>query len=91
MIITIAAAERMIIYDLDMSNAFQTNIEEKPYEREYIFQYLNSTLNIFGKWPDHPLLGTPTNELCIRGLKSIQGTKPAGRPTARPSHLGPTY
>eukprot|EP00957_Ditylum_brightwellii_P192449 14651818-Ditylum_brightwellii.AAC.1 len=35
MIIAIAAAESMIIYGLDMSNAFQTNIEEKPYERVY--------------------------------------------------------
>eukprot|EP00957_Ditylum_brightwellii_P100707 7674766-Ditylum_brightwellii.AAC.1 len=33
MIIAIAVAEKMIIYGLDMSNAFQTNIEEKPYER----------------------------------------------------------
>eukprot|EP00957_Ditylum_brightwellii_P172179 13107400-Ditylum_brightwellii.AAC.1 len=50
MIIAIAAAENIIIYSLDMLNIFQTNIKEKPYER----------------WPDHPLLGTPANELCIQ-------------------------
>eukprot|EP00957_Ditylum_brightwellii_P056377 4273620-Ditylum_brightwellii.AAC.1 len=33
MIIATAAAESMIIYGLDVPNAFQTNVEEKPYER----------------------------------------------------------
>eukprot|EP00957_Ditylum_brightwellii_P011877 894911-Ditylum_brightwellii.AAC.1 len=33
MIIVIAATKNMIIYGLDVSNVFQTNIEEKPYDR----------------------------------------------------------
>eukprot|EP00957_Ditylum_brightwellii_P205449 15343941-Ditylum_brightwellii.AAC.1 len=78
MIIAIAAAENMIIYGLDVSNAFQTNIEEKPYERVYISIPPLYLEYVFGKWPNHPLLGTPANELCLQGLKSIQGTKPAG-------------
>eukprot|EP00957_Ditylum_brightwellii_P065281 4951263-Ditylum_brightwellii.AAC.1 len=36
MITAITAAENMIIYGFDVPNTFQTNIEEKPYERVYI-------------------------------------------------------
>eukprot|EP00957_Ditylum_brightwellii_P091340 6954428-Ditylum_brightwellii.AAC.1 len=78
MIIAIAAAENMIIYSLGVSNTFQTNIEEKLYERVCISIPLFYLDYFFGKWPDYPLLGTPANELCLQGLKSIQGTKPTG-------------
>eukprot|EP00957_Ditylum_brightwellii_P010900 826083-Ditylum_brightwellii.AAC.2 len=78
MVIAIAAAENMIIYSLDVSNAFQTNIKEKPYERVYISILPFYLEYFFGKWPNHPLLRTPVNELCLQGLKSIQGTKPEG-------------
>eukprot|EP00957_Ditylum_brightwellii_P021648 1632567-Ditylum_brightwellii.AAC.1 len=78
MIIAIAAAENMIIYGLDVSNTFQTNIEEKTYERVYISIPLFYLEYFFRKWTDYPLLRRPANELYIQVLKSIQGTKPAG-------------
>eukprot|EP00957_Ditylum_brightwellii_P126181 9620302-Ditylum_brightwellii.AAC.1 len=70
MIIAIAAAENIIIYGIDVSSTFQTYIEEKLYERVYISTPL-FYLKYVGKWPNHPLRGTPANELCIQGLKSM--------------------
>ena len=78
-IIAIAAAEGMTIHILDISNAFQSTVIAYPKERHYISlpaQYLQWFRR---KWPTHPLASSKSSDLVLQCLKSIQGTKPAGR------------
>eukprot|EP00957_Ditylum_brightwellii_P031685 2402908-Ditylum_brightwellii.AAC.1 len=67
----------MPIFPLDVSNAFQTNIESNPSERAHISTPPFFSEYYFTKWPNHPLKGTPADKLCIQALRSMQGSKDA--------------
>eukprot|EP00957_Ditylum_brightwellii_P099287 7562839-Ditylum_brightwellii.AAC.1 len=69
----------MSLFPLDVSNAFQTNIEPNPSMRVRISIPPFYLENFFTKWPDHPLKGTHADKLCIEALHSIQGFKDAGK------------
>eukprot|EP00957_Ditylum_brightwellii_P083437 6342211-Ditylum_brightwellii.AAC.1 len=65
----------MLLFSLDVSNAFQTNIEFNPSERVHISMPPFYLEHFFTKWPGHPLKGTPADKLCIQALCSMQGPK----------------
>ena len=69
----------MSVFSLDVCNAFQTDIESNPPERVHISIPPFYLEYFFAKWPDHPLKGTPADKLCIHPLRSMQGSKDAGR------------
>lgn len=75
----IAADLNLTTLVLDISNAFQSAVIFTEEERTYM------TLPAFyhewfkNKWPNHPLSKAKLSELIIQCLKSIQGTKQAGR------------
>ena len=78
-IISIASAEGLIIFVLDISNAFQNTILPNPSEIVYL-----SLPYIYLDWykikrPKHPLALINQMELCIQSIKLIQGTQPAGK------------
>eukprot|EP00957_Ditylum_brightwellii_P166245 12656281-Ditylum_brightwellii.AAC.1 len=62
----------MLLFPLDVSNAFQTNIESIQAERVHISIPLFYLEFFFAKWLDHPLKGTPADKLCIQALRSMQ-------------------
>ena len=77
-IIVIASVEGLIIIVLDISNAFQNTIPPNPEERVYLslpYLYLEWFKR---KWPKYPFASRNQKELCIKEIKSIQGTRPAG-------------
>ena len=78
-LLAIAAAQRMKIFTIDVSNAFQTNIEEQ--QKDCIWLSIPPFyLEWFSaRYPDHPLRGTPANQLCLQNIRTFQGTKDAGR------------
>ena len=78
-VLAIAAAETMSVFSLDVCNAFQTDIESNPPERVHISIPPFYVEYFFTKWPHHPLKGTPADKLCIHPLRSMQGSKDAGR------------
>ena len=76
-IISIASAEGLIIFFLDISNSFKNTILPNPEEIVYLilpYLYLDWYKR---KWPKHPLASINQTELFIQAIKSIQGTKPA--------------
>ena len=78
-IITIASAQGMIIFVLNISNSFQNNILSKSEEDVYItlpYLYLEWFKQ---KRSKHPLAPHNAKELCIQTIKSIQGTKLEGK------------
>eukprot|EP00957_Ditylum_brightwellii_P110231 8407913-Ditylum_brightwellii.AAC.1 len=76
-LLAIAAAEIMLIFPVDVSNAFQTNIEFNPLDQVHIIIPPFYLEYFFTKWPDQPLKGTPVDKLCIQALHSMQGSKDA--------------
>eukprot|EP00957_Ditylum_brightwellii_P145379 11070951-Ditylum_brightwellii.AAC.1 len=72
-----AAAEAMLLFPLDASNASQTNIESNPSKRVHISITPFYLEYFFTKWPDHPLKGTPAEKICIQAFRSMQGSKDA--------------
>eukprot|EP00957_Ditylum_brightwellii_P018259 1375504-Ditylum_brightwellii.AAC.1 len=68
----------MGIYTLDVSNAFQTNIEDNAFDRIFITippYYLKRYFHLFS---DHPLNdGTPADKLFLQNFRTFQGTKDA--------------
>ena len=78
-IISIAYAEGIVLFFLNISNAFQNKILPNPAERVYLrlpYIYLEWYKR---KYPKIPLASSNQRELCIQAIKSIQGTKPAGK------------
>eukprot|EP00957_Ditylum_brightwellii_P080780 6143825-Ditylum_brightwellii.AAC.1 len=67
----------MLLFPLDVSNAFQTNFESNLAERIHISIPPFYLEYFYSKWPDHPLKGTPADKLCIQALQSMQGSKDA--------------
>ena len=76
-IIDISSTEVLILFLLDISNAFQNTILPNPAERVcIILPYLfMDWYNI--KCPKHPLASINQKGLYIQSIKSIQETKPA--------------
>ena len=76
-IAALASAEGLILFVLDISNAFQNTILPNPAERVcIILPYLfMDWYNI--KCPKHPLASINQKGLYIQAIKSIQETKPA--------------
>ena len=73
-----AATLMMVLYFIDASNAFQTNVIDNPIRRHYLgipFKYLDWYAN---RWPGHPLLQYTAQELVMQTLRDLQGTKDAG-------------
>ena len=71
-IITIAFAESMIVFILDISNAFQNTILPNPEDRVYI-----SLQHLYMEWfrrklPKHTLSSNNPKEPCIQAMKSTQ-------------------
>eukprot|EP00957_Ditylum_brightwellii_P064205 4871970-Ditylum_brightwellii.AAC.1 len=69
----------MLVFPLDVSNAFQTNIEINPSGRVHISIPPFYLEHFFTKWLDHPLNGTSGDKLCIQALRSMQVSKDVGR------------
>eukprot|EP00957_Ditylum_brightwellii_P191797 14601051-Ditylum_brightwellii.AAC.1 len=67
----------MLAFPLDVSNAFQINIEPNPSERVHISVPPFYVEYFFTKWPDRPLKGTPADKLYIQALRFMQGSKDA--------------
>eukprot|EP00957_Ditylum_brightwellii_P065427 4963268-Ditylum_brightwellii.AAC.1 len=66
----------MNLYTLDISNAFQTSIDDKVSDRIFITippYYLEWYFYLF---PDHPLNdGTQADKLCLQNFRIFQETK----------------
>ena len=75
-IITISPVEGLIIFVLDISNAFQNTILPNPAEGFYLILPYLYLYCYKMKWPKHPLASINNKELCIQAINSIQGTKP---------------
>eukprot|EP00957_Ditylum_brightwellii_P084796 6447466-Ditylum_brightwellii.AAC.1 len=69
----------MLIFPLDVSNAFQTNIGSNPSKIVHISIPPFYLEYFFAKCPDHPLKGTPADKACIQALRSMQGSKDENR------------
>ena len=77
-IVAITYEEGIIIFVLDISNAFQNFILPHPAEIVYLrlpYLYLDCYKR---EYPKHTLASRNQKELCTQKIKSIQGTKPAG-------------
>ena len=75
--IEIASVEGLILFVLGICNAFQKTIVTKLVERVYLdlsYIYLDWYNR---KWPKYILVSSNYKYLCIQGIKSIQGSKPA--------------
>ncbi len=78
-LLNIAASSGLLVSILDISNAFQNSIIFDATERVYMSLppfYLEWFLH---QWSDFPLPSTNPKELVLQCLKSIQGTRDAGR------------
>ena len=76
-IIAIASAEGVIIFVLDIYNAFQNTILPNPSKIVYL-SLPHLYMEWFQiKWTKHPLASINKNDLCIHAIQSTQGTKPA--------------
>ena len=78
-VISIASAEFLILFVLDISNAFKNTVLPYPVERVYL-----SLAHLYLEWykiksPKHPLASINQKELCIQEIKPIRGTKTAGK------------
>ena len=78
-IVSIASAEGLINFVLDIYNSFQNNILPNTTETVYL-----SLPHIYmewykRKWPTHPLSSINHKELFIQAIKSIQWVKSAGK------------
>ena len=69
----------MVLYFVDISNAFQPNVIEDPSKRHFISlppMYLQWFQQ---RWPLHQITKAKPSELCMQTLRGLQGTKDAGR------------
>jgi hypothetical protein len=79
LLLAISAAHRLQLHVLDITNAFQSSIIFDPEERVYINLppfYLDWFTS---QWPDYKLPTTDTKNLVLQCLRSLQGTRDAGR------------
>ena len=78
-IIAIDSASGLIIFVLDIYNAFHNTILPNPSKIVYLslpYLYLERYKI---KWPKHSLASGNHNKLCMQAINSIQGTKLAGK------------
>ena len=76
--VNVAAIQNMILFFIDASNAFQTNVISDPHKRHYVGLPTLYMEWYRSKWPDHPLLQYSSKELVMQTLRNLQGTKDAG-------------
>eukprot|EP00957_Ditylum_brightwellii_P125581 9572342-Ditylum_brightwellii.AAC.1 len=75
----IEAAERMILFTVDVSNDFQSNIEEQIKDRNWLSIPPFYLERFFAHYPDHPLNGILVDQPCLQNIQAFQGTKDASR------------
>ena len=81
LMIAMAAARKLTLYFLDISNAFQTNVIHDPNKRHYL-----RIPSLYMQWfrtrfPNHPLSRQHQNsdvKYVMQTLRGIQGTEDAG-------------
>jgi hypothetical protein len=78
-LLAIAASQRLTLHVLDSTNAFQSSIIFDPEDRVYI-SLLPLYLDWFRhQWPDFKLPSPDAKQLVLQCLKTLQGTRHAGR------------
>ena len=68
----------MLVFFIDASNTFQTNVITNPSKRHYVGLPSLYLQWFASKWPDHPILKYHAKELAMQTLRQLQGTKDAG-------------
>ena len=78
-ILSISSSECLILFELNISNAFQKTILPNPVERVYLILPYIYLYWYKIKRQKYTLASSSQRELCIQAINSIQGTKPAGK------------